>query len=271
MKRRKIELATVIFIGLAFLVGMMGVGCKEEKAVDYYPLGIGSYWEYNVIFFLKTGITKLTKDTIKVVGKEKVDNTECYVVDRFSTDATPPSLVQYREFLAKTNDGVTCTKRAFPFLIDLKLYYPSVQSEILHSPEEIRFKNNPKTGDTWKWDGIITLVPENQEPEGKNGKTSDKNQAPSKPPKIKQIKGSLEYKYLGHETIHILNKDMDCIKMSVFGKSEGGQEIESTVWYGPGIGRVREEQKLFEGSESISCVFELSNYNITNREPFKGK
>jgi hypothetical protein len=179
-----------------------------------------------------------------------------------------PSLAQYREYLAKTNEGIICTKRAFPVIMEL---YPSLQYEIRHSPEEIRFKNNLKAGDSWKWDGIVTLVPESQEPEDRSGKTSERNQVPSKPPKIRQIKGSLEYKYLGHETIHELNKDLDCVKMSVFGKSESGQEIESTVWYGPGIGRVREEQKFFEGSDSISYLFEICDYNITNREPFKGK
>jgi hypothetical protein len=264
MKLRNILIAAILIL----LATAAMYGCKEKPAEDYYPLGVGSFWEYNVTTFLKDDITKIGKEIVKVVGKDRVDTTECYVVDRYTIEGNVPSMSQYREFLAKTEEGIFCTKRSFPLLSRIKSIFPGLQSDIRHSDNETRFKNKLKDGDTWKWDGIVNLelIQEDVKRDGSNPA-----KAPEKPPEVRQVKGTMEYKYSGRETIRVMNKDMDCIKISLFGKSEAGQEIESVIWFAPGIGRVREEQKFFQGSDSVLYLFELCNYNITNRESFKAK
>lgn len=253
---------TSLILLVIILAGAGLTGCREKASQDYYPLGVSSYWEYNVITFNKDGITKASKEIDKVVGKERIDTLECYIVDRYTIEGKMPSVAQYREYLAKTDEGILCTRRAFPLLMQLKNVFPSLQTDIRHSEKELRFKNKLVDGDSWKWEGIVNLELIGEEP--KEG-----SKTPPKPPTVKEVRGSVEYKYLGKETIHILNQDMECIKISFFGKSDAGQEIESIMWYAPGIGKVREEQKFYQGSESVSYLFELCGYNITNREPFK--
>jgi hypothetical protein len=211
-------------------------------------------------------MTKMSKEIVKVINKERVGEVESYVVDRYSIEGSAPSVSQYREYLAKLESGVECTKRSFPMLAQAKAIYPSIQSDIVHTPAEVRFKNGPKTGDAWDWDGVVTLILAQDKPASQN----EQNQAP---PTVKQVKGKMEYKYLGNETIKVMGKEYDCIKISVFGKSDSelGQELESEIWYAPGIGRVREEQTFYEGSKKVQHLFELVAYNITNRMPFKKK
>lgn len=257
---KNLALAVIAFA----VLGIILAGCREKPSQDYFPMGVGSYWEYNVLAYLPEGATKMSKEIIKVIGKERIDTLECYIVDRYTIEGKVPSFAQYREYLAKTDEGVFCTKRAFPMMNRLKKYFPSLQVDILHADREMRFKNKLKDGDNWKWEGIVNLELLGDEKEGQDPKNL-------KPPTIKQVKGSMEFKYLGRETIRVMNTDYECIKISFFGKSEAGQEIESTTWYAPGIGRVREEQKFFQGSDSVSYLFELTSYNITNREPFQGK
>ena len=251
-----------ILLAFVIITGIVLSGCNGKKtSQDYYPLGVGSYWEYNVLTYLPEGITKMGKEVVKVVGKERVDTLECYIVDRYSIEGKMPSIAQYREYLAKTDEGILCTKRAFPLYFRVKRLFPSLQVDIRHSDNELRFKNKPKEGDSWKWEGIMNLNLSQAEE-----KVDPKN---PKPPKVFQMKGTLNYKYLGKETIHAMNQDFDCIKISLFGKAEGGQEIESTIWYAPGIGRVREEQKFYQGSDVILNLFEICSYNIINRVAFK--
>lgn len=259
--RKKALLFLWIFT-MALLVLFFVVGCKKSGPVDYYPLGVGSFWEYNVLAYMEGGLTKVSKEIVMVIGKDRVGDVESYIVDRYAIEGGVPSVCQYREYLAKTEKGVECMRRSFPLLYRLKGYFPSIQTDITHTPPEERFKNNLKDGDTWKWKGIVGLVPV-QEKQKKDSKEA------SKPPQIRQIKGSIEYKYLGHEKIKVLNQEMDCIKISMFSKNEVGQELESTIWYAPNIGRVREEQKFYEGSKGIQFVFEISNYSLMNIEPFK--
>ncbi|MFP4497621.1 MAG: hypothetical protein ACLFQV_05370 [Vulcanimicrobiota bacterium] len=261
MKNTKVIVAT-LFILLAVTLSVF-TGCDQQKDVDYYPLGVGSYWEYSVLTYMDMGITKMNKEIFKVVGKERVGDLESYIVDRYTLEGRVPSVAQYREYLAKTGEGILCTKRAFPLLIQLQSIYPSIQSSIIHPKPEERFKTTLKENDKWRWEGTVTLVPmEDVAP----GETPE--EASAKPPKIQAVEGFMEYKYAGHETIHVMGKDMDCIKLEVFGKSDSGQEIESTIWYGPNIGKVREEQRFFEGSKSTKFIFELINYNITHKEAF---
>jgi len=261
----KILITVLVMAALALI---FSAGCRENKAVDYFPLGEGSFWEYNVLTIAEEegGLTRMSIEIQKVIGKERVGNRENYVIDRFNIEGQSPSVGQYREYLVKTDKGVECTKRSWPMLEQMRMQmYPGAKSDIVHTPAEERFRNNLKQGDTWKWEGFVTLVPvmedEDKTPEGATPQLKE----------VKQIKGSMEYKCLGYETIHVLNKDLNCLKLSLLGKSESGQEIESTIWYADGIGRVREEQKFYEGSKTILYLFELVNYNITNRESFKSK
>ncbi len=258
--KRYITLTVILALFVAGGIALTGCGDRGASR-DYYPLGVGSYWEYNVLTYMPEGMTKMGKEVIKVVGKERVDTLECYVVDRFSIEGKVPSIAQYREFLAKTDEGIFCTKRAFPLYFRIRRLFPSLQVDIRHTDNEMRFKNRPQEGDSWKWEGVMNLnLSQNEE------EVDPQN---PHPPEVIQVKGSLEYKYLGRERIHVMNRDHDCIKISLFGKSDGGQEIESIIWYAPGIGRVREEQKFYQGSDVILNLFEISSYNIVNRESFR--
>jgi hypothetical protein len=260
----------VAIIAMMLVVGLSFIGCNKEKTQsDYYPLGVGSYWEYDVLAYLEGGLTKMSKEIVKVVGKERVGDRESYVIDRYAIEGKVPSIGQYREYLAKTDKGIECTKRAFPLLMEAKTMYPSLQTDIIHSPAEERFRTSFKDGDQWKWTGIVTLmlIPDEK---------SQGKQQPQNPPKEEQVKGTMEYKYLGHETVHVMGKDYDCIKLSILGKTDAakgnvGKELESEVWYAPGIGKVREEEVFYEGNQKVNFLYELVNYNITNKEPFKKK
>lgn len=260
----------ILIVAIAVLTaGALFPGCSgKKKSTDYYPLGVGSFWEYNVLTFLPDGVTRISKEIIKVVGKERVGDMESYMVDRYTIEGNVPPMSSYREYLAKTEEGVLCTQREFPILMKLRAErFPSLEYNIRHESPEVRFKNNLKEGDSWKWQGYVNLRPIQEKKEG-GGKGPDK----STPPKIQRVKGTMDYKYLGKDTVHVMNKDFDCAKISLFAKSEdGSQELESTIWYAQGIGKVREEQKFFKGSTHINYLFELCDYNITNRQAFKGK
>lgn len=262
----KKSLTFIIVLVLLITFAFSAFSCKKEP-VDYYPLGVGSYWEYSVLAYMENGMTQMSKELVKVIGKERVGDLENYVIDRYTLEGTVPSVGQYREFLVKTEKGVECTKRAFPLLFQLKAIYPGIQTEIRHSPPEERFRYNLQDLESWRWEGIVALTAVSQQPE----EEAEGQQRPAKPPEIKQVEGFMEYKYLGHETIKVMNQEMDCMKFSVFGKSDSGEEIESYVWYAPNIGRAREEQKFFKGSKSVLYLFELEDYSITNKEPFKWK
>jgi hypothetical protein len=255
-------LVTVIATGLF----IAGCSQRDSRANDYYPLGVGSFWEYNVLSYGEGGMTKMSKEIVKVIDTERVGETESYVIDRYSIEGSAPSISQYREYLTKLDTGIECTKRSFPMLAQAKSLYPGIQSDIVHTPTELRFKTNPKEGDSWDWSGVVTLVLAQDKPQGNND-----NNTMQPPPTIRQIKGKMEYKFLGFEKVKVMGQEFNCQKLSVFGKSDSelGQELESEIWYAPGIGRVREEQIFYEGSKKVQHVFELVAYNIINKRPFQ--
>jgi len=261
MKKHKIGLALALFFIIA---AFYATGCKNEAPADYFPIGVGSYWEYVAYTTYPTGIAQISKDIYVVGGQEMVDDQECYRVDYFTLQNGTPSVANYREFLAKTKDGVFCNKRAFPLLKS-----PAIDWELRNSPGEPRFKTAMKDGDTWKWDGFVTLQPESTNP--KSGSGTDANNANPESTKFIQIKGKFDYEYKGKEQLTVLNKKMDCIKIYVHAVSEDKQEYDRFIWYRPGIGKVREETTFYKGSDVIKTLLELTNYNITNREMFKKK
>jgi hypothetical protein len=260
-------LVLVLLIAVLAAAGILFAGCsqRDPAASDYYPLGVGSFWEYNVLSFGEGGMTKMSKEVVKVIDTQRVGDTESFVVDRYTIEGNAPSVSQYREYLTKLDSGVECAKRSFPMLAQAKAIYPGIQSEIVHTPTELRFKTNPKEGDSWDWSGVVTLVLAQDTP------TGNRERDEQAPPVVRQIKGKMEYKFLGFEKVRIMGNEYNCKKLSVFGKSDSelGQELESEIWYAPGIGKVREEQVFYEGSKKIQHVFELVAYNITNRKPFQ--
>ncbi len=255
----KKKIAVVLLILLAAAVFVINSGCKNEPPADYFPIGVGSYWEYAVYTLFPSGISEVSIDVHVVSGKEVIDDLECYRIDYTTIEGTSPSIGRYREFLAKTNDGVNVTKRSFPLLKN-----PATEWELRNAPGEPRFKTNPKDGDRWDWEGFVTLqvVQQAQQREGTNTTT---------PPKTKEIKGKFEYEYKGKEALKIMNKDMECIKIYIHAVSEDKQEFDRVSWYGPNIGKVREETTFYKGSDVIKTMMEITSYNITNRELFKGK
>jgi hypothetical protein len=256
MKKHKIGLVMVLFFIIA---AFYTVGCKNEAPADYFPIGVGSYWEYIAYTTYSTGISQISKDVYVVGGQEMIDDQECYRIDYFTIQGNTPSVANYREFLAKTKDGVFCSKRSFPLLKAV-----TIDWELRNNPGEPRYKNAMKEGDAWKWDGYVTLQPQ------KNPNPSA-TPNPNEVPKFEQIKGKFEYEYKGKESLTVLNKKMDCIKIYIHATSDDKQEYDRFVWYAPGVGKVREETTFYKGSDVIKTLLELSNYNITNREMFKKK
>jgi len=248
--------AIISVLLFAVVITFVVVGCKNEPPKDYFPIGVGSSWEYMVYTLFPSGLSQASKDLYVVSGKELVDDLECYRMDYFTIEGNTPTVGRYQEFLAKTSDGVTVTKRAFPLLKS-----PLTTWALRNSPGEPRFKNNLKDGDRWKWKGFVTLQVEKQR------RDTNKNT----PPKTKKVEGSFEYEYRGKEEIKVQNKKIECIKIYVHALSDDGQEFDRLTWYGPGIGKVREETIFYKGKDVIKTMLILESYNIVNRELFKVK
>lgn len=253
---KKLSIALILLFVLA--AGFFATSCKPQTTEDYYPIGIGSYWEYLVYSKLPQGISKVSKDIYFVSGKELVDDVECYQVDYYTLEGGTPSVGHFREFLAKTEEGVSVTKRSFPLLKE-----STANWEIRNSPGEIRLKNKMKPGDTWEWKGNVTLKASEVE--------RDENGRPKTTPIFSYIKGESDYEYKGDETITVMGKEMKCKKIFVHETSDDKQELERYAWFAPGIGKVREETVLYQGSTVVQNLIELTGYNITNREIFKKK
>lgn len=249
MSKRLLMIVAVLLIGIAIL---LPAGCQKEAPADYFPLGVGSYWEYLTLSVFPSGLTDVTKDIRMVTGKELVDDLECYKIENFSIKGNAPSVCQYQEFMAKTADGVTVEKRSFPLLKNLMIDW-----ELRNKPGETRFKTNLKDGDTWKWEGMVTQ------------RIEEEKKDQQAPPKVKPLKGTVEYEYKGRETITVMNKEMECILIYMHEVSEDKQEFELYAWYAPNIGKVREEQTLYKGSDVVKFVSVLQNYNIANKDLFK--
>ena len=256
----KKKIAIVALVILAAFVFIINTSCKNEAPKDYFPIGVGSYWEYVVYTMFPSGLSEVSIDVHVVSGKELVDDLECYRVDYTTVEGTSPSIGRYREFLAKTNDGVSITKRAFPLL-----KHPVTDWELRNSPVEPRYKTNLKAGDRWEWKGLITLQVD------RKNQTNNRENASQEPPKTIPIEGKLDFECKGVEKIKVMNKEMECIKIYVHALSEDKQEFDRVSWYGPNIGKVREETTFYKGSDVIKTLMEITSYNITNRELFKGK
>ena len=257
----KLKISIVTSVVVILIITALFIGCKTESPPDYYPLGVGSHWEYLVYSVNQQGDSQISKDIFIVTGKEMIDDLECYRVDKFTLEGgINPSWNHYREYLAKTEEGISCTKRAFPLPI---LKQSMAGWELRNSPAEPRFKTKFKEGETWEWEGFVTLFIDKPSQEGRNSSNER--------PVVKQIKGSIKYEYKGKEQITVMNKKLDCIKIFSRVISDDKQEIERNLWYAPNIGLAREEAVYYRGSEVTKSWLELIDYNITNREIFKAK
>lgn len=250
------KMGSIMIILLLITALLSSSGCKSEESGDYFPIGEGSYWEYNVYSLFDNGLSKISKDITMVTGKELVDDIECYRVDYYIFDPGTPSVGHYREFFAKTEEGVSVNKRSFPLLRSVNIDW-----ELRNNPGEYRYKEGLKPGDTWQWEGFVTLEV--------TGGADSEERTEAITPKIERIKGAIDYEYKGKETINVLNKSMECMKFFIHAQSEDKQEYERFVWYAPEIGRVREETTYYKGSDVVKNLHEITGYNITNREIFK--
>ncbi|MCD4784938.1 MAG: hypothetical protein K8T10_14070 [Candidatus Eremiobacteraeota bacterium] len=257
----KIKAAIAVTTLMILIMTSLFIGCKAEIPEDYFPIGVGSHWEYLVYSVNQQGDSQISKDILMVTGKEMIDDLECYKLDKFSLEGgINPSWNHYREYLAKTEEGISCTKRAFPLPV---LKQSMAEWELRNSPAEPRFKTKLKEGDSWEWEGFVTLFVDKPKKKGqkpRNARTV-----------VKQIRGTIKYEYKGKEQITVMNKKLNCIKIFSRVISEDKQEIERKLWYAPNIGLAREEAVYYRGSEVTKSWLELVDYNITNRELFKAK
>ena len=98
------RVSVYLSITMCFLIALL-TSCMEQNELDYYPMSIGSEWEY--VGKMKRGPGEIisVKSTGRIEGKETINGKEYYKLVTVYEGASgfPPKTVSY---LRKTKDGI---------------------------------------------------------------------------------------------------------------------------------------------------------------------
>jgi hypothetical protein len=142
MKKFHPVLVCAVILFAAILICNPAWAQKKVVPPDYFPLQVGNWWSYKMV---ESG----NEFMIKVTGKEKIGDVECFKVETIASN----DKVMFTEYYSKPPGKVLVLRQVFNTANMTADYNP-----VRH------FLNNPlKVGDSWTWKGKGMMDVETEE------------------------------------------------------------------------------------------------------------